>query len=193
MSLTDNAREEQIARRKKEDVIGRNFFTEVAPCTRVQQFYGQFRQVVRESSARTSFAFQFPLRRRYRDVEVTLNSFHSDGKGFCLISVRDITELRSARDQILRSERLQEVGEVAAGVAHNFNNLLGVIRGNAELLLRKLTEGHPERRQGRAPEGLVPTTAGSRAASAKAPSTAPRPQPAAPSPLPGAFPGTGLV
>jgi len=142
-----NAREEQIARRKKKDVIGRNFFTEVAPCTRVQQFYGQFRQIVREPSGRTSFAFQFPLADGPRDVEVTLNSFQSDGKGFCLISVRDITELRSVRDQILRAERLQEVGEVAAGVAHNFNNLLGVIRGNAELLLRKLGEGHPERRK----------------------------------------------
>jgi photoactive yellow protein len=142
-----NAREEQIARRKKQDVIGRNFFSEVAPCTRVQQFHGQFLQIVRRPSARTSFAFQFPLADGPRDVEVTLNSFHSDGKGFCLISVRDITELRSVRDQILRAERLQEVGEVAAGVAHNFNNLLGVIRGNAELLLRKLAEGSPERRR----------------------------------------------
>lgn len=139
-----NAREEQIARRKKADVIGRNFFTEVAPCTHVRQFYGQFRQIVNQPNARTSFSFQFPLSDGPRDVEVTLNSFHSDGKGLCLISIRDITELRSVRDQILRAERLQEIGEVAAGVAHNFNNLLAVILGSGELLLRKLAD-HPAR------------------------------------------------
>jgi signal transduction histidine kinase len=35
---------------------------------------------------------------------------------------------------------LQEIGQVAAGVAHNFNNLLTVIRGNAELLLMHLMD-----------------------------------------------------
>ncbi len=37
-----NAREEQIADRKKEDVIGKNFFTEVAPCTQCRNSTAAF-------------------------------------------------------------------------------------------------------------------------------------------------------
>jgi signal transduction histidine kinase len=69
-----------------------------------------------------------------------LTSFQKDGSNLCLISVSDVTEKDELRDQLMRGVRLQEVGEVAAGVAHNFNNLLTVIRGNAELLLLHLTE-----------------------------------------------------
>ncbi len=133
-----NAREEQIAARRREDVIGRNFFTEVAPCTKVAEFYGRFREIVAEAVDRASFAFEFPFAKGVRKVEITLCPFGDEGRREYLISVRDISELRTVRDQILRSERLEVLGEVAAGVAHNFNNLLAVIQGNAELLLRRL-------------------------------------------------------
>jgi photoactive yellow protein len=135
-----NAREEQIAGRRREDVIGRNFFTEVAPCTRVAEFYGRFQEIVAQAVDRASFAFEFPFKNEVRKVEITLCTFGEDGRREYLIAVRDISELRTVRDQILRSERLEELGEVAAGVAHNFNNLLAVIRGNAELMLRRVPD-----------------------------------------------------
>jgi photoactive yellow protein len=135
-----NAREEQIAGRRREEVIGRNFFTEVAPCTKVAEFYGRFRQIVAEAVDRATFAFEFPFAEGARQVEITLCNFGKKEQRNYLISVRDISELRAVRDQILRSERLEELGEVAAGVAHNFNNLLAVIRGNAELMLRRLAD-----------------------------------------------------
>ncbi len=48
-----NSREEQIACRRREDVVGKNFFTEVAPCTQVQEFYGRFKETMQESECRT--------------------------------------------------------------------------------------------------------------------------------------------
>ena len=43
-------------------------------------------------------------------------------------------QLREAHEQLVRSEKLRAVGEIAAGVAHNFNNVLGGILARAQLL-----------------------------------------------------------
>jgi photoactive yellow protein len=133
-----NAREEQIANRRKEDVVGKNFFTEIAPCTQVQEFYGRFQEAMQRAGLVASFDFHFPFPGRPREVEITLTSFQKEGSNLCLIAVSDVTEKDILREHLMRGERLREVGEVAAGVAHNFNNLLTVIRGNAELLLTHL-------------------------------------------------------
>jgi photoactive yellow protein len=131
-----NSREEQIANRHKEDVIGKNFFTDVAPCTQVQEFYGKFKETMHQVGLVASFHFHFPFPERPREVEITLTSFRKENSNLCLITVSDVTEKDALREHLVRGERLREIGEVAAGVAHNFNNILTVIRGNAELLLR---------------------------------------------------------
>jgi photoactive yellow protein len=135
-----NAREEEIASRHREDVLGKNFFSEVAPCTQVREFYGRFQETMHRAGLVADFHFRFPFPERPREVEITLTSFQKDGSNLCLISVSDVTEKDVLREYLLRGARLQEVGEVAAGVAHNFNNLLTVIRGNAELLLMHLKD-----------------------------------------------------
>lgn len=135
-----NSREEEIANRLKEDVIGKNFFTEVAPCAQVQEFYGKFKETMNQIGLVASFHFHFPFPERPREVEITLTSFRKENSNLCLIAVSDVTEKDVLREHLVRGERLREVGEVAAGVAHNFNNILTVIRGNAELLLLRLKE-----------------------------------------------------
>lgn len=53
----------------------------------------------------------------------------------------DITDIKRAEDKNARTERLRVIGELASGVAHNFNNLLQVIMGSAELALTDLKTG----------------------------------------------------
>ncbi len=53
---------------------------------------------------------------------------------------RAYQDLRAAQDQLVQSEKLRAVGEIASGVAHDFNNILGIILGNIQLLQRSVTE-----------------------------------------------------
>lgn len=52
--------------------------------------------------------------------------------------------VRSQSTELARSERLASVGYLAAGVAHEINNPLGIIAGYAELAMRKLDKNKPQ-------------------------------------------------
>jgi len=67
--------------------------------------------------------------------------FNEQGKVFhIIVYVRDITKKRQYEVQIMQSGKLAAIGEMAAGVAHELNNPLTAILGNAQLLLRKETK-----------------------------------------------------
>lgn len=52
-------------------------------------------------------------------------------------------ELEKARDQLVQSEKLAAIGQLAAGVAHEINNPIGVMLGFSQVLLKRTTEGDP--------------------------------------------------
>jgi photoactive yellow protein len=57
-----NEAEASIAKLRAQDVIGKNFFTEVAPCTRVAEFQGELlklQQAGKDGRAEFSFVFRF--------------------------------------------------------------------------------------------------------------------------------------
>ena len=57
--------------------------------------------------------------------------------------VRDITERKRMEERLLRAQKTEAIGTLAAGLAHNFNNLLTNIQGNASLMLLDVDSIHP--------------------------------------------------
>jgi photoactive yellow protein len=85
--LSFNRAEVEITGRKKEKVVGKNFFTEVAPCTNVQGFAGRFREGVQAGKLHTVFPYVFDFEMEPRQVWVTL--FYSNETDSAWVFVRD--------------------------------------------------------------------------------------------------------
>lgn len=58
---------------------------------------------------------------------------------------QDITGRKLLEEQLLQSQKLEGIGQLAGGVAHDYNNILNVVVGYSDLLRRKLPEDDPSR------------------------------------------------
>jgi PAS domain S-box-containing protein len=61
----------------------------------------------------------------------------------CVLVAHDVTEQNLLRERLRHSQKLEAIGTFAGGVAHDFRNLLTVMRANGELCLGALAESHP--------------------------------------------------
>ncbi len=107
----------------------------------------------------------YPSRHRRADgfafpVEISAGELRRGERALRVLSVRDVSERELAEtarrelEQSLRqAQKMEAVGRLAGGVAHDFSNVLAVVLGYSELLLRDLPSGDPRTRE--CLEGIV--------------------------------------
>jgi two-component system cell cycle sensor histidine kinase/response regulator CckA len=87
----------------------------------------------------------------HRTLMISTSMIHlEDGRGAVVGLMHDVTDLRRAEDeqgrlrtQLAAAQRLDSVGRLAGGVAHDFNNMLGVILGRTSLAMEQLSPTDP--------------------------------------------------
>ena len=70
--------------------------------------------------------------------------YQDDGRISTLTIFKDITDLNNTRMQLYQAQKMESIGTLAGGVAHDFNNILTVIRGHAEMGLMTAAEDSRE-------------------------------------------------
>lgn len=100
------------------------------------------RLALREGSCSLEGEFQ-PGNGETRKIEVSVTAHFRPGQH--LIIMHDVSEKRKLHAQLAQAHRLESVGRLAGGVAHDFNNMLTAIRGYAELLQRTVTSDKHKR------------------------------------------------
>ena len=76
--------------------------------------------------------------------QVILAHKTADGKlEFLSTIMRDLTERKRLEAHLIQSQKMETVGKLAGGIAHEFNSILTVIIGESEMLLDDLPAGSP--------------------------------------------------
>jgi PAS domain S-box-containing protein len=70
-------------------------------------------------------------------VEISLNTIELEKKTVVIAIIRDITMRKMVQEQLITTDRLASIGELAAGVAHELSNPLTSVMGYTQLLLEQ--------------------------------------------------------
>jgi PAS domain S-box-containing protein len=144
-----NAGAERIKGYRAAEIIGRHFSQFYTPEDRELKVPQRALAIAAETGK-----FEAEGRRVRKDgtifwANVVIDAIHDDdGKlvGFAKIT-RDVTERREAQaalertqQQLAQAQKLEALGQLTGGVAHDFNNLLMVVSGQAQTLLRRISD-----------------------------------------------------
>ncbi len=90
--LRYNQREAVIANVDQKKQLGRSFFNEVAPCTKVKEFYGRFVEGLEKRKLYETFTFIFKFKEAPKNVTITLMYSEKTDSVWVLVSLTEVVE-----------------------------------------------------------------------------------------------------
>ncbi|ADK83767.1 multi-sensor hybrid histidine kinase [Desulfarculus baarsii DSM 2075] len=84
-----------------------------------------------------------------KNIIISARCIDIDGQSCAISVLRDVTQMKLAQqerqrleEQLRQSQKMEALGTLAGGIAHEFNNLLAAIMGYSELAMARMTTGH---------------------------------------------------
>jgi PAS domain S-box-containing protein len=133
----------ELLARQQHEILGRHF-SEMLPERRDVDLASEMFSRIISGGAQT---VEFPIRivrpsGEVREIELTATAILRDGQSIGMHGIaRDVTEQRQLEAQLRQASKMEAVGQLAGGVAHDFNNMLMVISGFAALLEGRIEGG----------------------------------------------------
>ena len=78
-----------------------------------------------------------------REMLVSSAPLALGGQPHLLLLAQDVSERALLERQLRQAQKMEAIGQLAAGVAHDFNNILTVIQGHAGLMQRTMDSDSP--------------------------------------------------
>ncbi len=137
---------EQATGMTSADIIGKTLCERGVPEHIAHLWESCFRAAIETRTVQTiEFDLQMPSGHRFYESRI-VPEIGPDGNVESLLAIsRDVTERRKNELVLQHRQKLESMGVMAQGIAHEFNNLLGIILNNAELTLASLPPRAPER------------------------------------------------
>jgi PAS domain S-box-containing protein len=144
-----NAGAERIKGYREDEIIGRHFSQFYTPEDRKAGLPSRSLSIAAATGRFEAEAWRMRKDGSLFWANVVIDAIHDENGrliGFAKIT-RDITERRNAQEaldrahqQLAQAQKMEALGQLTGGVAHDFNNLLMVASGQAQALMRRLTD-----------------------------------------------------
>ena len=76
-------------------------------------------------------------------IEASSTALQLGGRTIINNFVKDVTQKRAAEEQLIQAQKMEAVGQLTGGIAHEFNNMLTVITGTIEILADAVKDDPP--------------------------------------------------